>query len=118
MAFHDDLLRGVGFHRSLCENDLATKEQATDNSTPRLSHACLPVINLLGIPEDLVDALMEDVLPEDRARYRKYLSGRPLGFGVITGVSTAVSTLALSLDMLTFFRVPALTKPQPSPLAR
>lgn len=101
--FHHDLFRGVGFHKSLCENDPATKEQVTDNTTPHLSRASLPIVNLLGIPEDLLGALMEEVLPQDRARYRKYLSDRPLGFGIITGVSTAVSSLALSLDMLTFF---------------
>jgi len=48
----------------------------------------LPIVDYLDIEDkDYVDALLEVALPEDRARFRGYLSHRHLGLGIITAVS-------------------------------
>lgn len=48
----------------------------------------LPSVNFLdGLDADYVDAIIDKALPEDRSRFRTYLSERPLGIGSISSVS-------------------------------
>lgn len=57
----------------------------------------LPVVNYLDIGNDeFVDALLEEALPEDRDRYRGYMSRRHLGLGLITAVSLSLPTYCLA----------------------
>lgn len=50
----------------------------------------LPTANFLDIEDQAyVDCILEEALPEDRARFREYLSNRPLGLGMITAVRTS-----------------------------
>ncbi|KAF3070219.1 hypothetical protein CFAM422_006697 [Trichoderma lentiforme] len=44
----------------------------------------LPVIDLIELPEEHLNALIEEALPADRQRFVKYLSERRLGLGAMT----------------------------------
>ena len=55
-------------------------------SLPSLARS-LPVVNLLGTDQDYIKVLMQEALPDDRARLQTYLSERSLGLGIITAVS-------------------------------
>lgn len=81
MRLHRDLLRGYGFFEVLREN------AKTQPPMQLAQGRSLPAVNLLPASQNIVDALMEDVLPRDRKRFCTYLSRAPLGFGLITGVS-------------------------------
>lgn len=100
MALHRALLRGNGFYdvlvRSSDEVDqlaaaLATAHIDADVNIADLGSLLLPdrllVSDLITLPDEHLTALMEEVLPEDRTRFIKYLSERPLGLGCITAVS-------------------------------
>jgi hypothetical protein len=51
----------------------------------------LPTVNFLDIENQAyVNCILEEALPEDRARFREYLSNRPLGLGMITAVRTSI----------------------------
>jgi hypothetical protein len=56
----------------------------------------LPVTNFLDINNDLANAIVQQALPGDQERFRAYLSHRPLGIGMITGVSLTVILLLSS----------------------
>lgn len=48
----------------------------------------LPAVNFLDFGDShLVDALLEEVLVEDRDRFSRYMSNRLLGLGLVTAVS-------------------------------
>ncbi|KAF5678612.1 DNA helicase [Fusarium heterosporum] len=63
----------------------------------------LPVLNFLSINDpEYADCILEEALPQDRARFRQYLSKRPLGLGMIIGgagfgktTAGAAATLAM-----------------------
>lgn len=97
MSLHRDLLRGTGFYDTIL-GKVPPGPSLESLSSPARS---LPVVNLLGADEDYIKALMQETLPEDRARFQTYLSERPLGLGIITAVSTYAirirSTLTPSL---------------------
>jgi len=47
----------------------------------------LPVVNFLDIKDQkYVEVLLQEVLPEDSTRLRKYLSHRALGLGIVVAV--------------------------------
>ncbi|KAF5545727.1 hypothetical protein FMEXI_5911 [Fusarium mexicanum] len=91
MDLHRSVLRGTGFY------DWMTKTDGNSKCRP------LPTINFLDIDDETyVNAILEIALPKDRARFRSYLSNRPLGIGIITGTPGsgktalgATATLAL-----------------------
>lgn len=81
MRRHRDLLRGTGFWPSL-------KFWARGNKiTPDVVRE-LKSYNFLDIKDQrLVDLLMDQALPVDRARLRRYLEDRFLGLALVTAVS-------------------------------
>lgn len=93
MDLHRALMRGSGFFdwmtrptSDIVEVMAVTSLQDTTTPTPKLRD--LPVINFLQIDDDkFVDALIDEALPQDRARFRQYLSNRALGLGIVTAVS-------------------------------
>ncbi|KAF5701883.1 hypothetical protein FMUND_13716 [Fusarium mundagurra] len=95
MDLHRSVLRGAGFY------DWMTKTDGNSKRRP------LPTINLLDIDDETyVNAILEMALPKDRARFRSYLSNRPLGIGIITGTPGsgktalgATATLALQAKL-------------------
>ncbi|KAG5657908.1 hypothetical protein KAF25_007941 [Fusarium avenaceum] len=64
----------------------------------------LPAVNFLDIEDQAyADCILEEALPEDRARFREYLSNRPLGLGMITagagfGKTTAGAAATLAMQ--------------------
>ncbi|PKK42305.1 hypothetical protein CI102_12899 [Trichoderma harzianum] len=116
MDLHRALLRGNGFYdvlvRSSDEVDqlaeaLATAHIDADVNIADLGNLLLPdrllVSDLITLPDEHLTALMEEVLPEDRTRFIKYMSERPLGLGCITAgpgfgktTALAVATLAMT----------------------
>ncbi|KAM0436628.1 hypothetical protein ACHAPT_002336 [Fusarium lateritium] len=60
----------------------------------------LPVVNLLGTDENRIKALMQEALPDDRARFQAYLSERPLGLGIITAGAGFGKTTALAVGTI------------------
>ena len=107
LELHRALWRGKGFHdwmmkpiASSKESDLSSALAAVtlDGSQVRP----LPVENFLDIDAKLADAIVEEALPGDRDRFRRYLSNRPLGLGIITagpgfGKTTALAAATLAL---------------------
>ncbi|KAM0351036.1 hypothetical protein ACHAPU_002817 [Fusarium lateritium] len=63
----------------------------------------LPVLNFLSINDpEYVDCILQEALPQDRARFREYLSKRPLGLGMITagaGFGKTTAGVAATLAM-------------------
>jgi hypothetical protein len=74
-------------------NVLAQVVEGIENiklKTKGISLRPLPTVNFLDIEDQAyVDCILEEALPEDRARFREYLSNRPLGLGMITAVRTS-----------------------------
>ncbi|KAL7959265.1 WD40-repeat-containing domain protein [Trichoderma compactum] len=89
MSLHRDLLLGNGFFETLREH-----------SETRSRGRPLPVVNLLPESQNIIGALMEDVLPSDRKRLCTYLSRVPLGFGLVTGGPGSGKTTVLSVATL------------------
>ncbi|PNP83871.1 hypothetical protein FNYG_02559 [Fusarium nygamai] len=95
MDLHRSVLRGAGFY------DWMTKTDGNSKRRP------LPTIDLLDIDDETyANAILEMALPKDRARFRSYLSNRPLGIGIITGTPGsgktalgATATLALQAKL-------------------
>lgn len=100
MALHRALLRGNGFYdvlvpkpsvsqdfaEALGQLSLDDKEGDQSKDAPAPPRR-LPVVNLVNIPKEHLDALFHEALPGDRQRFAKYMSERPLGVGAITAVS-------------------------------
>lgn len=61
----------------------------------------LPMVNILDLDSRLLDCLMEEILGEDRGRFRQYMSHLSVGFGIITAVSQYLYFIAFQL--LTFY---------------
>ncbi|KKP02528.1 hypothetical protein THAR02_05390 [Trichoderma harzianum] len=80
MALHRALLRGNGFY------DPIRADIGVTNKGELLLPKRPPVIDLIDLPEEHLNALIEEALPADRQRFVKYLSERPLGLGAITAV--------------------------------
>ncbi|KAK4071937.1 hypothetical protein Trihar35433_4001 [Trichoderma harzianum] len=98
IALHRAFLRGSGF----CDV-LVPSADEVDQLADQLANSSLdigftdigelllpkrlPVIDLIDLPEEHLNALIEEALPADRQRFVKYLSQRPLGLGAITAIS-------------------------------
>ncbi|KAL2673660.1 hypothetical protein Neosp_012103 [[Neocosmospora] mangrovei] len=96
MDLHRALLRGHGFYNWMVKPD----PRSTD-APPTLR--ALPSINFLDIEDKAyADAIVAEALPQDQARFRGYLSNRPLGLGLITagpgfGKTTAGAAATLAM---------------------
>ncbi|KAM0249672.1 hypothetical protein ACHAQJ_008969 [Trichoderma viride] len=117
MALHRDLLRGNGFWDTLVRGTVNTNDEGekvlskfrersvngVEVDKPwvqvQIRH-CLPCINLISFPQEHLAALFDEVLPEDRHRFMRYLSERPLGLGVIMGGPGFGKTTALAVGTL------------------
>ncbi|EEU35956.1 uncharacterized protein NECHADRAFT_49645, partial [Fusarium vanettenii 77-13-4] len=68
--------------------EASTAKLSLDESVP-VTLPCVPEVNLLDIRDPaMLDALMAEVLPTDRPRFRQYFSKRALGIGLMTAVET------------------------------
>ncbi|KAJ3538736.1 hypothetical protein NM208_g5772 [Fusarium decemcellulare] len=67
MTLHRDLLRGTGFYDTLIRGTTADRHLPWDD-TPVPMPRTLPVGSLLNTDQDRTEALMEEALPNDRAR--------------------------------------------------
>ncbi|KAG7135392.1 putative ATP-dependent helicase like protein [Verticillium longisporum] len=115
MELHRAVLRGKGFFEWMVKpapvednTGLAGNLAAMGlENAPRpevTKRRQLPIVNFLNIPDGrYVDALLEEALPQDRSRYRRYLSECQLGIGVMTagpgfGKTTGASIVALAMQ--------------------
>ncbi|PON27775.1 hypothetical protein TGAM01_v203542 [Trichoderma gamsii] len=118
MALHRALVHGNGFWNVLVQRlddeeverlaDAMAKARLTDNadnggfqaeSTPRRS---LPAVNLIDLPQRHIDALLADVLLDDRLRLYNYLVKSHLGLVLVAappgfGKTSLLSTITLSM---------------------
>ncbi|KAL6794263.1 P-loop containing nucleoside triphosphate hydrolase protein [Trichoderma sp. SZMC 28012] len=113
MALHRALLRGNGFYDVLVPKPSVSQDfaealgqlspddkegdQSKDAPAPPRR---LPVVNLVNIPKEHLDALFQEALPGDRQRFAKYMSERPLGVGAITAGPGFGKTTALAVGTL------------------
>lgn len=95
MELHRALMRGNGFYDWMTQpgpQDITEAMAAAsldDKAAPTLRP--LPSVNFLDIDDQAyADAIVEEALPQDRVRFRGYLSNRPLGIGIITAVSVSL----------------------------
>jgi len=91
MALHRALMRGNGFFDWMTADNTTVEERMAGlnlDKEPAPRFRPLPVVNYLDIADkELLEAIVNQALPDDRARFRQYLSNRPLGFGTMTAVS-------------------------------
>ncbi|RSL42484.1 hypothetical protein CEP54_015466 [Fusarium duplospermum] len=98
MSLQRALVLGSGFWTVL-----RTSKHRPGSSPAPVTLPCVPEVNLLDIEDAaLMDALMMEILPADRARFRQYFSKRALGLGLMTagpgfGKTTALSVAALGM---------------------
>lgn len=90
MELHRALMRGKGFYEWMTrpKQDISeTSEVRSLSDKPAANMRLLPKVNFLDVRDaKYADAIVDEALPEDRARFRRYLSDRPLGLGIITAV--------------------------------
>ncbi|KAK3327407.1 putative DNA helicase [Cercophora scortea] len=94
MSLHRDLMRGTGFYQTLRQRAVDADEH---QGLGAAKLPCLPVINLLGTNRAYINALVQEALPDDHSRFRKYFGERPLGLGVITAGPGFGKTTALAV---------------------
>ncbi|KAI1213533.1 P-loop containing nucleoside triphosphate hydrolase protein [Annulohypoxylon truncatum] len=104
MDLHRALVRGNGFYDWMTRpgTDIVDSMKAVSlQSQPTLR--ALPTENFLDtVDPKFADALIEELLPEDRNRFRQYLSDRPLSLGLITaapgyGKTSIISVAAIAM---------------------
>lgn len=106
MALHRALVHGNGFWKVLAPNQdgeetdqlagAMAKARLTDQT--ELRPGCgLPIVNLVDLPHRHIDALMEEVLPEDQMRLYNYLAERHLGLVLVEAVSDFLFSFLASL---------------------
>ncbi|RGP73354.1 DNA helicase [Fusarium longipes] len=105
MALHREVLRGAKSEAPSSGIRCPSRSMATLETHGKSSSLrSLPTINFLDIDDDAyAESIVEEALPEDRARFRGYLSSRPLGLGMITagasfGRTTAGAAATLALE--------------------
>jgi hypothetical protein len=94
MDLHRAILRCQGFYDWMSKSEPSDIDEALETTTVEDSPPVLrplPVENLLeGVDQEYAGAIIEEALPQDRARFRGYLTARPLGLGIITAVSNSM----------------------------
>ncbi|KAH6669661.1 P-loop containing nucleoside triphosphate hydrolase protein [Plectosphaerella plurivora] len=114
---HRQLMCGHGFHEWLAKDDpfadarSITSDDSDDDdgivqgmaatSIDSPSRDKLPTIDYLDGDQGYIDALVAEALPQDRDRFRKYMSDRPLGIGIVTGAAGFGKTTAMAVVALT-----------------
>lgn len=88
-ALHRYLSLGTGFYPWMAR---LPETKKSDDWLGQLSLAKdmrpLPTTNFLDFGDaTLANAIVEEALPQDRARFRRYLTDRPLGLGLVAAVS-------------------------------
>ncbi|KAM0268096.1 hypothetical protein ACHAQH_010038, partial [Verticillium albo-atrum] len=100
-------MRGNGFWDWMTSSDTgveAASQTLSINEQAQGTLRRLPVVNFLDINDSkYIDALMEEALPHDRSRFRRYLSTSTLGLGMITagpgfGKTTALAAATLAMQ--------------------
>ncbi|KAK4184092.1 hypothetical protein QBC35DRAFT_477596 [Podospora australis] len=93
MALHRAIMRGTGFWSTLTEHE-GTRSNSPGDITlagPRLRP--LPRVDYLGISDSVLrNAIIQEALPDDRARAEKYASNCVLGVNLITAPSAQGGT--------------------------
>lgn len=98
---HRHLLRGNGFFDILLGTKSIADAALEDNlnrqlktlsignavSSTRTVPPSVPIVNLLKLSPDYYDALITEIHADDRVRFTKYMSNRPLGLGIMIAVS-------------------------------
>ncbi|RFU75706.1 dna helicase [Trichoderma arundinaceum] len=100
MSLYRDLLLGNGFQRSFRLFCDSRGNVISQSPTQPIASPVLSVVNLLGIDEKFIDALLQDIVPSDHSRFCTYLSKRPLGLGIITAGPGFGKTTVLSVATL------------------
>ncbi|EKJ73155.1 hypothetical protein FPSE_06768 [Fusarium pseudograminearum CS3096] len=109
MELHREVMRGSGFYHWMTSEPPTSQPPKTQAPSSEPKHTAtslrnLPTINFLDINDDAyANCIVEEALPEDRARFRGYLSNRPLGLGIITagagfGKTTAGAAATLAME--------------------
>ncbi|KAM0186963.1 hypothetical protein ACHAPI_011470 [Fusarium lateritium] len=111
MKVHRALLCGTGFFDVIVKEEgmpASIAEQLAltnlNDVTGRYSLDQLPSTNFLAVEDEAyIDCIIDEALPQDRARFRGYLSNRVLDLGIITappgfGKTTAGAAAALAMQ--------------------
>ncbi|CEI40060.1 unnamed protein product [Fusarium venenatum] len=99
------LMRGKGFFEWM------SKPETDIEQSHSMALRQLPLHNFLNaIDKEYAEAIIDEALPQDRARFRNYLERRPLGLGIVTGgpgfgktTIAAAITLAMEASLGNFF---------------
>lgn len=90
MELHRALVRGNGFYDWMVKKPLdSIVDTMSSLSVADTASTCrpLPCVNFLDFRDKArAEAIVNEALPDDRNRFRAYLSKRPLGLGIIIGV--------------------------------
>jgi hypothetical protein len=90
MDLHQAVMLGDGFYKWMVHPDAVSLDK------PGAKLRRLPVVNFLAFDDkQYADAIVEEALPVDRNRFRRYLSDRPLGIGIIIAVSQSCLYLSM-----------------------
>lgn len=96
MALHRALVHGNGFWKVLGPNQDGEEMDQLSGAMARarltrpaglMPRRSLPVVNLIDLPDEHIDALMEEVLRDDNMRLYNYLAERCLGLVLVAAVS-------------------------------
>lgn len=94
MELHRALVRGNGFYDWMVKKPLESiVDTMSSLSVADTASTCrpLPCVNFLDFRDKArAQAIVNEALPDDRNRFRAYLSKRPLGLGIITGVCPSI----------------------------
>lgn len=90
-SLHRMLMRGSGFGEWVAPAADTTDsfdEDMTKLTIQSTRHRALPSVDFVGNISDQIyaDSLLEEILEEDRPRFRRYMSSRDLGLGLVDAV--------------------------------
>ncbi|KAK4149095.1 P-loop containing nucleoside triphosphate hydrolase protein [Chaetomidium leptoderma] len=109
MDLHRAVMRGQGFYDWMTRPAanvglIQARASASINEPPTRTARPPPVVNFLAIRDQAyIDALLEEVLPVDRAPFREYMVNRFLGIGIVTaapgfGKTTLIAVAGLAME--------------------
>ncbi|KAL7892380.1 P-loop containing nucleoside triphosphate hydrolase protein [Trichoderma sp. SZMC 28014] len=111
MALHRALVHGNGFWKVLGPNQDGEEMDQLSGAMARarltrpaglMPRRSLPVVNLIDLPDEHIDALMEEVLRDDNMRLYNYLAERCLGLVLVAappgfGKTTLLAVITLAM---------------------